>query len=94
MVLSSHGTIEYVEESAFATLPTNPAMLWIGIVQKAVIASKHKNQERPHPGQPQYYATLLRGREPKRDAQERHCREQPAETVSLGDRCFKRMATH
>jgi hypothetical protein len=45
MVLSSHGTLEYVEESAFATFPTNPAMLWIGIVQKAVIASRHKNQD-------------------------------------------------
>lgn len=44
-ILSSFGTIEYVEESAFATMPTNPAMLWIGIVQKAIIASKHKNQD-------------------------------------------------
>ncbi len=45
MVLSSHGTIEYVEESAFGTFPTNPTMLWIGQVQKARIRSAHKNED-------------------------------------------------
>ena len=44
-ILGSHGTIEYIEETVFGTFPTNPTMLWIGIVQKAEIRSRHKIQD-------------------------------------------------
>ena len=41
-ILSSHGTIEYCEG---IVIPDTPTMLWIGIVQKAMMKSSHKNQD-------------------------------------------------
>lgn len=36
-------TVEYVEESAFATTPSNPAMKWIGVVTNVKLTDKPKS---------------------------------------------------
>lgn len=44
-IISNHGTFEYVEESSFAAAVSNPAMLWVGIVQKAGWRNINKNED-------------------------------------------------
>lgn len=44
IVLGKSGVTEYVVESAFGTFPTNPTMLWIGLIQsmKALLKTEHE----------------------------------------------------
>jgi len=43
--LSNTGTVEFVAEGTYGTFPTNPAMKWIGLVQKATITARNENED-------------------------------------------------
>lgn len=45
MVISAYGVVEYIIETSEGVLPTNPAMAWIGRIQKANIDNLIMNED-------------------------------------------------
>ncbi len=45
IVLGKSGVVEHIVETTFGTLPTNPAMVWIGLIQSLKATLKNEHEE-------------------------------------------------